>query len=779
MFAFRCGLAVLGSLVLMNACAAVDPVSWSLSPSTGFPQVIPGESSSVDYTLTVHPKFPGSVILHTKFVKSSNNFAITDGCNNHSVKPGSSCTVHISYTASGTPRASIQMSYQYDNNVIPLPALGVSGGGVNEGIVGTLSGLPATISISPLQTPVFTVTYTNTSSADITGFAGNAAGSNLLSTSPSSVATVTVVPNTNSCGTSSDPVVVKPGKSCSVQGEITPVSAGTVTVSGLFTYNNGASTSNPSKNSLVTNSPPPPPGDCLSGEATLPFQNPTIQYADNVLQFTYKNSCATPTPVLGTVSFTPTGTSSGPVILGSPNNVNYDNCSGRSISGHSSCTVLVSVVPQNPGTLTVTASVDGVNATSTTTVNAPAYTHNVTFVNQCPFPVWYGVTTPSGSPDPTPSPSPSAYLLAAQTPGQAPISKTISFGSNSYFGTFLPRTGCVLSGSSFTCATGDCVSGVNGQCSGSAYEPFTRVEEVFPSSTTQGIYDISLENGPTVPTEFKGLGPSSNQVASPAASFVCSGAGAPIPLPFNNPPYLSGISLGNAGWSFTVPNTPAGSSPLYNFVSNDTTVSDCSSCASPNVCGLAYATTAEANNTVLACGKLLGYWSLTQLGTVNYTGSNPAYNPATVFQFNTLLTPPAFQAGYPSGTTAFDLYSCTPQGTALNTCYPSTASPASLCCGAHDWNATNGFSPYLTAQSSNSTAQNPDWLSTTSLPITPYDSILWLKLACPTCYSYQYDDPASSFNCNYSDAAQSIPVSMDFEVVFCPGGLTGNLSTDP
>jgi len=776
MLRIRLALSLVLSLFATSMIAGVNPVSWTLTPAAGFSDVIPGEAATVVYTLTVHPQFPGPVTLKTEFTDHGTGFSITDTCNNKLISPGASCTITIDHVPIDTSRSSIQMNYRYNDNLISLPTLSVSGSKENEGLVGSMSGLPTIIRLTPFQTPIIMITYTNQSSANITGYAGDSSGNNLFTALPTSVATIAVVPGENTCGTVDAPVTITPGQSCTIQAQITPVDGGSVTITGIFTYNSGRTTASSTNTTTVSSTP----GQCLSGEATLPFQSPTLQYADNVLQFTYSNSCGTPTSTLGTVAFTPSGTSTSPTVLGNPYNASFDNCSGQSIGAHSSCTVLVSVIPQNTGTLTVTASVDGVEATSSTTVNAPSYAHNVTFVNQCGFPVWYGVTTPSGSSDPTPSPSPSAYLLPAQAPGVAPATKTISFGANSYFGTFLPRTGCVSSGSSFTCATGDCVSGANAQCSGTAYEPFTRVEEVFPSSTTQGNYDVSLENGPTVPAEFKGLGPSTNQTASPAASFVCSGAGAPIPIPFYNPPYLSDINLGSCPWTYSVPNTPSGSSPLYYFVTNDTTVTSCSGCTSPNVCGLAYQTTPENQNIVLACGRLLGYWTLTQMGTVNYVGSNAAYDPATVFEFSTLLTSPSFQSGYPSGTNAYDLYSCTPQGTTLTTCYPSVTSPSTtLCCGAHDWNATNGFSPYLTAQSSNSTAQNPDWLSTSALPITPYESILWLKNACPTAYSYQFDDPSVSFNCNNQDASQTEAVAMDFEVVFCPGGLSSNLSTNP
>ena len=787
MMKLRFGLAVFLSLILGNTYAAVDPVGWSLSPASGFPSVRPGDASTVTYTLRVHPKLARAVVLHTTFAESSKSFTIVDGCNNRSFKPGASCTVGITFTPPDTTQATIQMSYQYNDNVIPVPRLTASGAGHNEGIVGTISGLPTSISLSPQQQPIFTVTYLNTGSADITGFAGNAAGANLLSIDPISSATVAVVSGSNLCGTSSSPVVIKGGHSCTIQGKVTPVSAGAVVVSGLFTYNKGTDTSTPSKTTTVISS-----GSCFSAEATLQFQSPTLTYADNVLEFTYTNSCSTPQS-LGPVTFTSSGASSSPTILGSPYNVAYDHCSNQTIAGTSSCTVLVSVIPQNTGALSVTASATAssvpVIASSSTTVSPPTYNHSVTFVNQCPFPVWYGVAAPG---DPTVSPSPNAYLLPKQVPNSAPSTKTITVtaSSTSFSGVMLPRTGCKLGSTSFYCQTGDCDSGTNGQCSSTAYEPFTRVEEVFPTATTQGNYDVALEDGPTVPVEFKGLGPVTNQVTSPAASFVCSGAGAPIPLPYPNSTYTgtptpangsTSIELGACPWTYTIPNTPAGSEALYKFVTYNGTINSCSDCTS-GVCGLAYVTTAEDKNIALSCGNLLGYWSFTTLGTVNYSG-NPAYDPTVVFGFNTQLTVAnGFQSGYPTGADAYDLYACKPQGGTLASCYNYPTLTTTLCCGGQDWNITGSYGSYLTSQSSNmyvsAPGYNRDWTLAGSLPISPYDSILWMKLACPTGYAYPFDDPSVSFSCNYSDAAQSVAEAMDFEVVYCPGGIVGDLSTN-
>lgn len=786
---------ILLSMFVMNGYAGVDPVAWSLSPTTGFRTVNTSESTSVTYTLTVNAKFPRSVVLHTNFKKNGGRFTITDGCNNKSLNPAGTCHVIITFTPTDSTPSSIQMSYQYDKNVISLAILRVTGTGTTSEVVGSITRLPSQFTLSnPEQQPIFKVTYTNKGSSTVTGYAGNSNGANLLSATPASVATVAVIPEDNFCGTSSAPVNLRPGEKCSISGQLTPHAVGQLSVAGLFTYNNGQKTVNPLANTSVVNGS----GHCqLTADASLPFQSPTYQYADNVIQFMFTNHCATSVS-LGNVSYLATGTSSSPSMTPSAgsSSTQYDDCSGTTLTPTNSCTVLVSVIPQAAGSLDIAAQVTGDSLVATahtaTTVQTPGYTHKVTFVNQCPFPVWYGVSQPTGSTDPTPNPSPSAYLLAAQAEGVVPATKSITF-PGSYGGQFFPRTGCSIQGSSFLCTTGDCASGVNAQCpanNGAVYEPYTRVEEVFPSSTTQGGYDISLINGASIPAELKGLGPLSSQFASPAAPYVCTGAGAPIQPPYTqfNPSYPSpppplpplpapATPLGNCPWEYSSPSA----SPLFNFVANATTITDCSSCSSPNVCGLAFESTPAAGNIVLGCGSLVGYWTINQLcsGNVTYVGANPAMNPTTVFNCNSPITTYSNQS-YPVGTTVYDLYACVPQGATLQSCY-NASSGISTCCGAIDWNA---ISPYVTWETQQAFTTNADWVNGSTggnppLSPTPLDSIRWLKNACPTAYSYPFDDHASTFNCNTSDAAQQNQVAMDFEIVFCPGGIIGALSQSP
>ncbi|MFD2377254.1 hypothetical protein ACFSTJ_07065 [Ottowia pentelensis] len=66
-------------------------------------------------------------------------------------------------------------------------------------------------------------------------------------------------------------------------------------------------------------------------------------------------------------------------------------------------------------------------------------------------------------------------------------------------------------------------------------------------------------------------------------------------------------------------------------------------------------------------------------------------------------------------------------------------------CGGTDWNASNIiFNPStapITRPAESHTTSNPTWMQYV------YPTIAWLKMACPTCYTFPYDDESSTFNC--------------------------------
>lgn len=107
-----------------------------------------------------------------------------------------------------------------------------------------------------------------------------------------------------------------------------------------------------------------------------------------------------------------------------------------------------------------------------------------------------------------------------------------------------------------------------------------------------------------------------------------------------------------------------------------------------------------------------------------------------------------------------DLYGCT--GNNGSSCY--TVGSDSSCCGCPSWSLGGNAGPFPETGSCQSS--NPRW---TRL-VEPF--VATFKNSCPTAYSFEYDDPTSTFNC--SGTGPQTPVG--YTVTFCPCGSPGALS---
>ncbi len=399
-----------------------------------------------------------------------------------------------------------------------------------------------------------------------------------------------------------------------------------------------------------------------------------------------------------------------------------------------------------------------------------ATTHTVMFVNQCDQTVWYSFQNNAGgstnkSPDPTPAGQRTFadYQLNAQLQGAAPFVKVLAV--NEYInGAIYGRTQCNTS--TGVCATANCpVIAGTGTCQTSigANNPTTIFEANMTSlAATDGVYDISIINGFNIPGQIKSLAPLSSD------AFGCGqSAGATI--------QPTGSSLGACPWSFTTPSTIAPDTAAnYIWVSSGTT-NGCGACGANEYCGTAYSADGGQAPIYQHCGTFLGYWTLadyvgysasSQWG-LNGVGANlyNAYNMGTV-----LPNGPLGSYGTVGGTAATyaALYACTPtSNNSLNSGYgsgtPANPLPNTNVCGCYDWNQSGSAAP--TAQASQCTGYNSDWITNV------YPRILWLKQACPTAYTYQFDDKSVSFTCNVPAQKTS------YQITFCPGGKTGRPGT--
>lgn len=586
-----------------------------------------------------------------------------------------------------------------------------------------------------------------------------------------------------------------PGGFCMIAITFLPQAEGTSFIQLTYGYHNNRIPLHPLF--AVAQRVTPPTPNCISSPTvTLPLPTNVFQFSDNIVQYTFTNTC----PTNASIGLVNVNATLGNTLLASNAQVTLtvgkDNCSNKTLSPFGSCTVSASVIPQTTGTLTVTAGTVSqgvpVSAATSAPVSANNYQHTVTFVNQCPFPVWYGVANDSPNKlDPTSPASPDDYLLNAQVPGQPPTTKSLTFPVE-YIGEFFARTGCQTIGNQLFCQTAQCTPDAppnGGRCllNQEPSPPFTKIEMNFFNTAQgdgsfDGVYDISLIEGFNVPVEMKALGPQATVTPFPPANntaFQCGGAGAPFQAA--NPP-TPDAPLGSCPWVVTPPNNGVLAPQFFNFVTDGDEAAgqnNCSCTAANPVCGIAFkAADPQKGNLIMFCGQLLGTWALKTLCTQPFaTTVTLTPNNDTRLRYNCdedISTVPGTQPGYTAGTTLSDIYGCNFNPlipTVLNSCYKSGVSN-NLCCGAVDWNTTN---PYVTAQDTQASDTNSDWGSPTSVsPIvpSPYETIVWYKNACPTAYSYPFDDHSGSFFCKQSPSGTN--VKMNYQVVFCPGGLTGH-----
>ncbi|WED41955.1 thaumatin family protein [Legionella cardiaca] len=756
--------ALTGSFGLVQAA---DPVSWSLIPATGFSPTQVGQQSQVTYTLRNNLPFAVTILTDYRFTGSG--FSTYDTCKNKNLAPKEQCQINFLFKPHARGNSSVQLFYTYNRNQISLPSLqAIALGAPATAVVGSIFGLPSTISLNPLQQPDFIATYSNNSDIPVTGFVGDVSNSNLITSS--SNASIAILRNT--CGTYTAPITLQPHKDCQIEGQLTPLAIGPITLNSKFTFD-GVHISPITASSLII---PGGGGSCtVHGQTQLPLPSTTYQYADNMVKFQFENECTSASTTLGQVvvsaNFSP---NTGQQAVVTTSTV-YDNCSGQTLSPQANCSVLVSVSPQDPATqMTVSAQVSAGGVTSAASTSSSVISNNLTanhvvhFVNQCPFNVWYGIAngTGSSSPDPTPgsqsaqgAPS-SSYFLAEQQNGQAP--STIDLSASVYVnGSIWARTGCASDGSNFACATGMCntLSPTSGTCvpSGQSFNqpvpPYTKFE--FSLSNTpggDGVYDVSLINGFNVPVEIKGLGP-----VSTSDPFQCTGAGAVL---------QPNTQLGACSWTFN----PAFSGlSKFDFVwvspgssSNCTSDADCSG---GDICGMAFSSSPANAPINRRCGRFLGYSTLANYFGYSSSGQwgSPLFNLYSKYNIGTPMSSISAQ-NYGTGAIFGNLLSCIPTDTnSANTCY-NAASNLPTCCGCVNWDS----SVVPTATASSCLGINQDWVATAGTSVTVLNAILWLKKTCPTAYSYQFDDPSSSFTCN-----PSLSNKTDYQVTFCPGGQTG------
>ncbi|MFO1419197.1 MAG: thaumatin family protein [Methylotetracoccus sp.] len=419
----------------------------------------------------------------------------------------------------------------------------------------------------------------------------------------------------------------------------------------------------------------------------------------------------------------------------------------------------------------------------------------VTFRNQCPFDVWFGVASGSVAPKSgssctsdndcpagaacasnnacywkNPAPADGNYRLTAYSGSGQPASNSITIPDKSasngldqvWSGGFGART---RKGGAW--ATGDCGSDGNGGCKlGVGFAAPVTQMEVTMKPTTPDSYDVTIINGFNVPMQM-----APNVAVSSANPYDCGTPGTAKTVHYTTSDGDTG-ALGGCTWKFTPPQT----NYRYQFVdaSPGGSCRTNADCGANKACGLTTANV-KKNSDKLSCGTLLGYWTQDQVCATNKGFSQSSIVDCTTTQYTPAVGPNTY--------TLFNLLACTsspPEATDDKSTFVScfakdgaTSSPQ--CCGCVNWQSKNvkvPTDPSIVAQcqpKSTTAKPNSNWVN----GVLP--GLTWLKKACPSAYTYPYDDKTATFGCPSSfNGGQS---AVNYTLTFCPGGRTGMPST--
>jgi hypothetical protein len=537
-----------------------------------------------------------------------------------------------------------------------------------------------------------------------------------------------------------------PGKVCTVTGVYTPTSItpSVQSVNATFSYKEGSPVT-------VSTSTTIPPATGVIGSLISPnYLPPVMVGGSRTIQILFQNYG----PGAATITSDPT------TMVNITTGAGGSYVEDTSQPGNNSCTT--------GAILNVGAACQTLGTFTAPTFNMSALSTNrtLTFVNQCGFPVWFSLNggALAGSPNCTSNP---AVCPTGTTCNQASglcywnnyapgdnnyqlttghLSNTVTIpltsadptvqwsgnfsGSLQCHGSTCDLAGCQNNGGTSSCAPGIGFS-----------QPATQAEITMLIAGADS-YDVEVINGMHMPISMA-PGP----YVTPS-NFSCG-------VPGSN---SAGGGFGACSWT-------AGAIPpsyAYNMVTNLGACTGSHTCSTPGqICGLDAALDP-------VCGDFLGYWASDQACGVNATKADPYFGCNTPLS---TISPP-----FPGSSVLSQLMACAvPTGDTtptFNSCYlnysSATPSQISTCCGCVDWWTVGGIGANSTAQSctKNGVVQtDPTWTSSIQ------SQIQWLKQACPSIYTYPFDDATSGFNCTNNTTGASN--SVGYTITFCPGGDTG------
>ena len=353
-------------------------------------------------------------------------------------------------------------------------------------------------------------------------------------------------------------------------------------------------------------------------------------------------------------------------------------------------------------------------------------------------------------------------------------------------GSIFGRTGCVTNASGLlTCQTAPCQteSGSQACLPGSGgTPPATQVEFTFQNSfsgaNNKDFYDVTIINGANVSMAMRPIADTYTRDSSDPYS--CQAPGSPEdsstgltgcnwkfhPGIINGADQAALLRLVNPEHVTSASECPPGST--YYSQTNVclcTTDSQCSGASSGLLCGSALGviggTSPPPGGLGQACGTTIGEWSADQLCGLNpnFKSSDGSLDCAQTFDLNST-----------TGTTTLAALLLCPKGGA-ESCYNDNPVPTTDCCGCATDPANRPYYdswPTVLGLGDQCYNNNATWGKNVQ------NWLAFMKRACPTAYTYPYDDATSTFTC----LSNGNHGGVGFRITYCPErGVPASFST--
>lgn len=350
-----------------------------------------------------------------------------------------------------------------------------------------------------------------------------------------------------------------------------------------------------------------------------------------------------------------------------------------------------------------------------------------------------------------------ATLPFISLPLSSNTNNTIFFSGNFYF-----KTGCSKD-SGISCEAGD----PNGD---KPTSPSTRLEYTFLNSGTD-YYDVSYINGVNVPSVMAPKFLTNMNITWNKNAYYCTPAGgteADLLQAYKKSDKNTSLALQGFGssldWNKTI---DANTSMLgFNYVTfeQNQTCSPSQQCPTGQTCGLNYANVL-AGSAQTTCGYRAGYWTYAQFCSVNtkngYKNDTLGVDCNSSKKKSYSLCKPFNDNDY-SGT-----------GPARSCFNANQTVSGNTCCGYAYWEHNSSKMP-MTSEANQTIIKD---VNTTYWTDKILPSVKFVKKGAMLAYSYQYDDPFSTFQCAYTTPNSKTQNATSYKITLCPQKNTAGIAT--